>query len=268
MYRAIAVVSVVIGLGLVSWAAPPTKEPPSPAARLMQRVDFDGIEDPRVTLSEALEKLTKMYDISFAINEMAFKNEQLQVEKTEVVGMSGPIPAMKHAPLSRVLRAVLSRIPVGSGATYLVRSDHLEITTGSFQRAEIWGKFGGPYLPLVNATLEKIPLDEAAQRLADQAEFNVMIDSRVGEKAKTPVSARLLNTPLDTALRLLCDSADLQTIHLDNVLYITSKANAHAWEARLEKEKAAGNQNPEMPNAGERKGPGRDGVILEPLGGA
>jgi hypothetical protein len=119
----------------------------------------------------------------------------------------------------------------------------------------------------VNATFDKFPLEEAARELADQAEFTVLVDSRAAEKAKTPVSARLLNTPLDTALRLLTDVADLRTVHLDNVLYITTKENAAALEARLEKEKGPeGDQTPEGPMGigGWRKGCGR--ILVYPQG--
>src|SRR5205814_7400795 len=35
-----------------------------------------------------------------------------------------------------VLRKVLARIPVPSGATYIIRRDIIEITTGAFARAE------------------------------------------------------------------------------------------------------------------------------------
>lgn len=236
-------------------------------SKLTQRVNFDGIDDNRATFSDALYQLTKLYDLTFDVNEQAFiRDAIMDVGKTEIAVPA--IPPMKNVRIRYILRQILRRIPAPTGATFIVRSDRIEITTNAFQRAEIWGKYGGPYLPLVNAKLDKVPLEDAARQLADQAAFNVIVDQRAGDKAKTPVSARLLNTPLDTALRLLSDSADLQTVQIDNVLYITSKANAIALEAKLEKEKAAGNlNNPETPNAGERKGSGPDGIPFAQLQG-
>jgi hypothetical protein len=110
----------------------------------------------------------------------------------------------------------------------------------------------------VNAAFDKSPLEEAARELGNQAEFTVLVDSRAAEKAKTPVSARLLNTPLDTALRLLSDMADLRTVHLDNVLYITTRENANALEERLRQEKGPEDDNaPDAaPGTGWRKGSG------------
>lgn len=269
MYRAIAVVSVIVGLGIMSLAAPMPKEPPSPDAKLMQRVNYEGIDDARATLSDAFDRLNKLYGLTFDVNEKAFMIDGVQeVGKTEVG--NPPIPEMKNVQINHILRRILRRIPAVTGATFTVRSDHIEITTNAFQRLEIWGKYGGPYLPLVNATLDQVPLDDAARQLADQAGFNVIVDQRAGQNAKTPVSARLRNTPLDTALRLLSDSADLQTVQIDNVLYITSMVNATALEAKLEKEKATDNKNnPDTPNAGERKGSGPQELVPPPpQGGA
>ncbi len=258
MYRSVSVVSIVVGLAVLSWAAPPAQEAPTLAQEMNQRVNFSGIDDARATLSDALDKIGKLYNVSFEINEKAFEVDQLKdVGRTPIA--ETPIPEMKNARLSRVLRTILRRVPASSGATYSVRDDHIEITTNAFQKAEIWGSYRGPFLPLVNATLDKRPLGDVARELADQAEFTVLIDSRAADKAKMPVSARLLNTPLDTALRLLSDMADLQTVHLDNVLYITTKENAGAVEERLQKEKGP----MEAPNPEEnfgtewRKGSGR-----------
>ncbi len=258
MYRAIGVVGIVVSLAVLSWAAPPSKEAPTLAQKMNQRVNFSGLEDARATLTDALDKISKVYNVSFEINDRAFEMDQLKdVARTPVA--ETPIPEMKNARLSRVLRTILRRVPAPSGTTYSLRDDHIEITTNAFQRAEIWGAYRGPFLPLVNVTFDKCPLADAARELADQAEFTVLVDSRAGDKAKTPVSARLLNTPLDTALRLLCDMADLRTVHLDNVLYVTTKENAEAMEERLEKEKGPTDmQNPEeLLGTGWRKGSGR-----------
>jgi hypothetical protein len=119
----------------------------------------------------------------------------------------------------------------------MVRDDRIEITTGAVQAAEVWGDFNGARLPLVNATFDKVPLEDAVKELSEQADFSVLLDNRAADKGHTPVSARLRNTPLDTAVRLLADMADLRPIHLDDVLYVTTKENAAALDARIDKEK-------------------------------
>jgi hypothetical protein len=250
---------VVVLVAVWTWAAPAPPPPLSLPQKLAQRVKFDGIQDPKISLAEALDKLGKQYDIVFDINDRAFKFEQIMdVGKTEVVG-SSPIPAMKNVRLTSVLNKILSSIPVPSGAAFLVRTDHVEITTNTYLASEIWGKYTGPHLPLVNATLAKTPLEEAIKELAEQAEFNIVLDNRAADKAKTPVTITLRNTPLDTALRLLADMADLRAVHLDNVLYLTTRENAAALEARLEKERTPTNPLDDASDSGEfkpRKGTG------------
>ncbi len=241
MRRVIVAACVIVGLGSVNWAEPAPPPPLSVPRKLAQRVKFDGFDDPKTDLTEALDKLSKLYDVSFDINEKAFKFENvMEVGKTEIASPN-PIRAMKSVRLSTILRKILARIPVPSAATFTVRSDHLEITTTTFQAQEIWGKFTGPHLPLVNASLTKSPLEDAVKELAEQTEFNVVLDNRAADKAKTTVSAVFRNTPLDTALRLLADMVDLRSVHLDNVLYVTTKENAAAMEARLDKDKIPAN---------------------------
>jgi hypothetical protein len=252
MRRAIGAVCLFVGLATLISAAPAPAPAVSVPLKLAQRVKFDGIDDPKTTFDEALDKVSKLYDVSFDINDKAFKFENvMDVGKTEVASPAAIRP-MRNARLSTVLRKILSRIPVPSGAVYCVRADHIEITTGTFQAAEVWGKYGGPHLPLVNATLDKAPLEDAVKELSEQADFNVLLDNRAADKTKTPVSARFLNTPLDSSVRLLADMADLRAVHLDNVLYVTTKENAAALEARLEKER---NANPLDDDANGEKNP-------------
>jgi hypothetical protein len=103
--------------------------------KLSDAVKFPGFDDPKTTLTEALDALAKRYDLSFDINEKAFKFEQLMdVGKTEIASPN-PIPEM-NTTLSTVLRKILAKIPSTSGATYLIRRDVIEITTLTFAGAE------------------------------------------------------------------------------------------------------------------------------------
>jgi type II secretory pathway component HofQ len=172
---------------------------------------------------------------------------------------------MKNVRLDTVLRKLLARLPVESGAVWTLREDRIEITTHQAQVAEIWGEYNGPFLPLVWATFDKVPLEDALKELAEQTDFTIVLDNRAGEKGRTPVTARLRNTPLDTALRLLADMADLRPVHTDNVLYVTTKENAAAMEARLERERKTGEpaEEPKAP----RKGSG-PGAPAKPKGAA
>ncbi len=237
-----------------AWAAPAPPAPQPLSAKLSRHVKFEGFTDAGMTLAQALDQLAKQFDLTFDVNEKAFTTENVaDVGKTEITQM-GPLPAMKNVRLDTVLRKVLARVPVESGATWTLREDRIEITTHQAQVAEVWGEYTGPFLPLVWATFDKVPLEDVLKELSEQTEFNIVLDNRAAEKARTPVTARLRNSPLDTALRLLADMADLRSVHIDNVLYVTTKENAAAMEARLEKDRKATDltEEPKPP----RKGPG------------
>jgi hypothetical protein len=243
---------VVLALGAGAWAAPApagAREKSNELADALNRtVKCGGFEDPKTTLIEALDILANRYDLPFDINETAFKFEMLpDVAKTEIA-QPNAIPEMT-APLGAVLKKVLARVPVPSGATYVVRRDTIEITTVEALRKEIWGEdYRGPMLPLVRSNFEKLPLRDALRELAQQAEYNIVLDSSVDdEAAKTPVTARLRNAPLDTAVRLLADMAGLRVVQTANVLYVTTPEKAEALRERLKAEKPKPAPQPPRP---------------------
>jgi hypothetical protein len=209
------------GVGAAPEPAPKTTPAPEPPiARLFKVRPFRGLADPDTQLSEALTYIGAIYDVKFDVNEEAFRGEQLDDVQKQAVGV---VPAMAGASLDRVLRKLLGRLPVESGATYLVRGDHIEITTRQAAKAEVWGNYAGPYLPLVHADFESRPLAEALRDLAEQSGTSIVVDARGADKAKTAVSASFTNLPLDTAVRILTDMAGLKSALNDNVIYVSSE---------------------------------------------
>src|SRR5262249_27302350 len=71
---------------------------------------------------------------------------------------------------------------------------------------------------------EKRPLDEALEELAELTGAPVVVDSRLGDKAKTPVTATFRNTTtLENAVRLLAEMADLQAELDDYAIVVVAK---------------------------------------------
>jgi hypothetical protein len=263
MSRSAVLGGLLAFLGLAAWLwsapAPPPESKPEPLpSKLAKPVKFDGWEaDPKMSLQEGLDALAKDYDLTFDVNEAAFKAEMVDDVLSKPVAEKA-VPRMNRASLHTVLQKVLARIPTQSGTTYVLRRNVIEITTFAAVRAEVWGAdYPGPFLPLVSADFQKRPLDEALKELADQADFNVLLDPRAGEKAKAPVTARLANAPLDTAVRLLANMAELKAYQVDNVLYVTTPENAAHMEE--EKQKAG-------PDTPPRLGSGRSTVPMPPAG--
>jgi hypothetical protein len=265
MYRSAVLGGLLAFLGLATWLwsapAPPPENRPEPLpVKLNRPVKFNGWEaDPKMTLQEALDALTKDYDLTFDVNEAAFKAEMIDDVLAKPVTEKA-FPRMNNVSLRTVLEKILARIPTQTGATYILRRGVIEITTTAFVRAEVWGPvYQGPFLPLVTADLQKRPLDEALKELADQAEFNVLLDPGTAEKAKSPVTARLTNMPLDTAVRLLANMAELKAYQVDNVLYVTTPTNAAHMEEEKQKADQANGTQP-------RLGSGRLTMPMAPAG--
>jgi hypothetical protein len=266
----------LIASGALAWfavaaPAPSTPQEAAPAVALYRRLDFKGIDDPKTTLQDLLDHLSGLYGVQFEVNEKAFRFEMVDdVLKKEVA--TPPIPPMKNARLDVLLQKLLGRIGIQSGATFLVRDEAIEITTGLFREAEVWGGGSVTKLPLVHRKFDKAPLSDVLKELSDLTEFTILLDPRAADKAKTPITARFMNTPLDTAIRFLADMSDLQSMQRDNVLYVTSKENAAAWETRLQKERKSGLEalSPDQAIEGARSpriGTGRGPIaIVNPMG--
>jgi hypothetical protein len=219
---------------------------------LRRRIDFKGFDDPKLTLGEALARLARLYGVTFEINDRAFtadRGDASDDPRKIPITERSPIPPMK-GPLEVVLRKILARVPVDSGATYLIHDDEIEITTGAAAREEVGVRpnplegvgLGGlvlpnarPQLRLVWETFDDVTLAKALRQLADASGYNLVVDVRVADKAKTVVSARLANVPVDTAVRVLADMADLGVVRLDNLFYVTDRDNAARIRAEEEK---------------------------------
>jgi hypothetical protein len=234
---------LVLTLTLLSWAADGSgtrslagvNEKPDRALDFVEQmtlvVKFGPHDDPQTTLADLLDLLEKRYIIKFSVNERAFKFDKvLDVMKTEVA-LPDPIPEMK-ANLRFVLEKILDRIPASSKATYVFRKESIEITTMAALRKELGRKDEERLLPLTYARFEKRPLDEALKHLSERSGVSVLLDPRVGDKTRRLVSGTFKNVPLDTAVRVLADMADLELVLQDNVLYVTTRGKA----ARMEQE--------------------------------
>ncbi len=206
---------------------------------LSKNVEFNGVDDPRITLIEVLDKLTNVYHVTFDINERAFEAESLNdIARTEVANRS-PLPPMKTT-LERVLRKVLTRVPASSGAVFLIRKDHIEITTRDAIRRELGLRKREPTKPLdddadanrpalpplVWEDLNKVPLEKALSDIAANTGVNVVLDPRVEKKSSAEVTTTLRNVPVETAVEVLADMAGLSVVYRDNIVYVTTPENA------------------------------------------
>src|SRR5262249_31335926 len=156
------------------------------------------------------DALSKSQDVTIHINDRAFREEEVMgVQHTPIADPSA-IPELTGT-LSVMLTKILNKVPVPSGATFLIRDDAIEITTNKALRREFYrGRPGrAPLPPLVHADITGVPLAVALRDLARTHGSNIVVDARAAKEAGTTVTAELTNVPLDTAVALLADMSGL-----------------------------------------------------------
>jgi RNA polymerase sigma factor (sigma-70 family) len=200
---------------------------------LGQLVDFKGLDDPKTTLQEALQAFEHIYfdkEAVFDVNEKAFAAEGMKDVLKFEVATPNPVPPMK-ARLDIVLNKILSRLPSESGAITIIRKGMIEVTTQKAVKAELGIPEDRPLLPLVYEEFADRPLAPALRKLATASGFSVVLDRQAAGVKDAKVTADFQNVPVDTAVKVLADLADLGVVRLDNVLYVTSREKAARLQA-------------------------------------
>jgi hypothetical protein len=214
--------------------------------KLNQPIDLDGF-DANTPFKEALGLLSEKYDLTILVDSEAFKAD---LNNADVE--SAPIRLAKIKKLR--LETVLTMLAGQVGGTFLVRSNYVEITSRIRATYEVWGMMSiereapadisyrrRPQLPIVHAAFDNRPLTEVLRDLSDASGISVVVDlGRAGANSQTSVTATLKNVPLDTAVRLLANQAELRTVLVDNVIYVTDQENADALQAEVERINSSG----------------------------
>jgi hypothetical protein len=200
--------------------------------KLAREIDFKGYDDPKMNVIEALNQLSDRYNVSFDVNERAFRAEKMDDVLRRPITEKDPLPPMGKTTLAAVLKKILERVPVRSGATFLIRRGGVEITTGKAVREELKlpepAKDARPEAlpPILWEEIENQPLRAALRVLALAADTPILLDPRAKEKAATKVSAQLWNVSLEAAVELLADMAGLAVVRKSNAYYVTTPENA------------------------------------------
>lgn len=218
--------------------------------KLLMPVNLDKGIDSGTPLKDAIEFLSDRYDLTMLIDSKAFEAiGAMKVEEQPV-----QLPKMVGVSMKTVLRLLLGQIKGDGGhhGTFVIQDGLLFITTTAhvFQGDTADATLLPIATPTIDADTSGKPLVVVLRDIADHSGVNILIDSRVGDKARRPVTATLQHVPVDTAVRLLADMAGLRSVAMDNVLYVTTPENAKELQAevnaRAERQKKAerGSQQP------------------------
>lgn len=190
-------------------------------SRLQQRVRIEAELD-TLPLRDIFAQLEKEHDLKIVVNEAAFRTmgqaailDQKPEVKQRLTGLR----------VSQFFTVTLNSI----GVTYRLRRDFIEIIPQPEAESQARS--------VVSAVFKDKPLSGAVAELAEEYDATVVVAPQAGEARATPVTARLLNVPLDTALELLAVQADLRVVKRKNAYLLTTRDAATALLAEdLDKE--------------------------------
>jgi hypothetical protein len=129
-----------------------------------------------------------------------------------------PVPS--KMPMALALRLVLSQVGKGQ-ATFLIRQGYIEITALKASRAIEY-----LYQPSVLLSFKSQLLPEVLEQLSDESGIAIHLDPKVGDKVKTPITAKFRNTTLEDALVVVTEMAELKFVVLDRSIFVTTPERA------------------------------------------
>lgn len=99
----------------------------------------------------------------------------------------------------------------------------------------------------VSVDCDGTPFAATIKQLAADTGANVVIDPRLKDKANAAVTLKLDDVPLETAVRLLSEVADLGAVRMNNVLFVTTADRAEKLRPASDGPTQPGNPNPVFP---------------------
>jgi hypothetical protein len=231
-------------------ANPPAARPRTTAEAIVAKLASPASIDKAIDtapLKDILDFISDKYQVTFIINARTFDRYR---GMRNVEDQSIRLPRMAGVTLQTVLHYLLGQVE----GTALVRDDHIEVAPLEQAARDAFGynpQAVGYRIdqPLVNVICEQRRLDDVLADVARQAGCNVVVDSRVSGREKLVVSASLLNAPTDTAVRVLAELANLKSVQLDNVFFVTTREFAMELRKEEDKRAEARSREPSGPNA-------------------
>jgi hypothetical protein len=261
-------------LGVALLAAPAAaqekKEPPKTAGKgtladkLARKVTVEKTEG---KFGDVVRQFAEKFDLPLVIDPTTTIGEPDMPAGGGAENTVVKLPALVNVRLGTALRLLCDQV----SAAYLVYPDVIRIVNVKFALYET-GELKNPPEPdasgdehppilsildlekakplikraLVTAAFRKAPLEDVLDDIAETTGATVVLSPEVGAKAQAELTARFANTPVDAAVRTLCELTDLGVIEDANVLVVTTRERAAA-RAKAEDEKRKARQPQQSP---------------------
>jgi hypothetical protein len=199
---------------------------PALAAPAASAAEAKKTEYPAEKIKKALDQTTDLeitdQPLHLAVNQLREQTKVNFVIDRQVIALMGMDPEqmpvnvkVQNTKLRSGLRSMLGQYQL----TYAIVGDAVVITT---EDMAIYRQLR----QRVNVDCDRTQFGDALKDLARQAGTNLLLDPRVHKDAQTPVTLQLDDVPLETAVRLMCEMADLKPVRMGNVLFVTNKGRA------------------------------------------
>jgi hypothetical protein len=213
------------------------------SAKLFQRTTLDKpIEN--VPLKDVLEFLSDKYTVTILVDGKSFSGGPAAAvvlnAADEVLNAQINVPVMKNVRLATILKHIVDQID----GVYLLYPDHIKfvstaravtLTNPPIRDYQVDGDDAASQegqneiirsIPLVHANFKEVTLQDAIREVELRTNRSIVLAPQAGEKAKTTVTARFTNVPVETAVATLAEAAGLGMARKGNVLLVTTLERA------------------------------------------
>lgn len=187
-----------------------------------------NLEIQNSNLRQAVEQLREQCKVNFVLDTATLNQSGIDEGETPVH------LHVQNGTVRTALRKLLSQHNLG----FAIIQDFVLITS---EEMAVYRQVRQP----VDVHFQQSSLAAALDKLAAETGTNLLLDSRLGKKeGQTEVTLKLMDVPLEVAVRLLAEMAGLKMARLGNVLFVTSRTTA------LELRSEPDNSRPPVPGIG------------------
>jgi type II secretory pathway component HofQ len=196
----------------------PAAKEPSPAEKTRKMLDQTmALDYSGASLPEVIQHLKEKTRINFVLDQFALQQMGLIFDPNNGNGL--PMAVNLKGDRYTKVRTTLQRTLNAFNLTYAILEDTVLITTEEIG-------LNRQMRQRVTINLTDVPLSTALKDLARTTALNLVIDPRLGKEANAKVSLQLDDATLETTVRLLAEMANLKSVRMGNVLFLTTEARA------------------------------------------
>ncbi len=217
---------------------PSTRDDKKPAETAAEKVrkaldqTLASLEIENQQLPLALDQLHEETKVNFVLDRGTLGQMGLDVDNGAPVKVK-----LQNVKAKAALRNVLNQYGLGYaivGDTVVVTTEEMAVYRQLKQR--------------VSLDLDRVQVEKALKGLARETATNLLLDTRAQKDGQTAVTLQVEDVPLETAVRLIGEAANLKAVRLGNVVLVTTKA--HAIELRSEPDLAPAPRLPGLDGPG------------------